>query len=158
MKVAAIDLVFAVLLVVLTVRGVFRGFVTEFGSVAALFVGLGGAISLYKSVAILVGRWFGTSMWNPLIAFLVVFLILYLLVKLLERLLAALFDRLDLDRLDRALGFFLGLAEGLLLVCVVLFLLNWLPFFNTGSLLKGSLFARFLSPVLPSPQRVFGHV
>jgi len=157
-SVAAIDIVFAVLIVVLTVRGVIRGFVEEFGSVAALFLGLGGAISLYKSVATLLNRWFGVSMWNPLIAFLVIFLLLYLLVKLLERLLAALFDKLDLERLDRALGFFLGLAEGLLLVCVLLFLLNWLPFLNTGGLLKGSFFARFLSPVLPSPQRVFGHV
>ena len=158
MSFATIDIVFAILIVVLAVRGTIRGFVAEFGSVAALFLGLGGAIALYKSLAVLLGRWFGVSIWNPLIAFLVLFLLIYLVVKALERLLAALFDKLDLERLDRAVGLFLGLAEGLLLVGVLLFLLNWLPFVDTRGLLRDSLFARLLSPLLPSPERLFGHV
>ncbi len=158
MSFATIDIVFAILIVVLAVRGAIRGFVAESGSVAALFLGLGGAIALYKSLAALLTKWFGASLWNPLIAFLVLFLLIYLLVKALERLLAALFEKLSLERLDRALGLFLGLAEGLLLVGVLLFLLNWLPFVDTRGLLRGSLFARFLSPLLPSPERLFGHV
>jgi membrane protein required for colicin V production len=157
-SITAIDIVFALLILVLAVRGAIRGFVAEFGSVAALFLGLGGAIALYKSVAVLLDKWFGTSLWNPLIAFLVVFLLIYLVVKTLERLLGALFDRLDLERLDRAIGLFLGLAEGLLLVGVLLFLLSWQPFFDTRGLLRDSLFARFLAPLLPSPERLFRHV
>ncbi len=158
MSFAAVDLVFGVLIVILAVRGAIRGFVAEFGSVAALFLGLGGAIALYKAVALLLGKWFGTSLWNPLIAFLVVFLLIYLVVKALERLLAALFDKLELERLDQAIGLFLGLAEGLLLVGVLLFLLTWQPFFDTRGLLRDSLFARILSPLLPSPERLLGHV
>jgi membrane protein required for colicin V production len=150
--------VFLVLIVVLAIRGAIRGFVTEIGSVAALVVGLGGAILFYKPLAALIGRLFGISMWNPLIAFLILFLVLYLLIKLLEHLLHAVFDKLDLERLDRAIGFFLGLAEGLLAVCVLLFLLNWQPLFDARKLLEHSLFARVLSPILPSPQRIFGHV
>ena len=155
---AAIDIVFLVLIVVLAIRGAIRGFVTEIGSVAALVVGLGGAILFYKPLAALIGRLFGISMWNPLIAFLILFLILYLVIKLLEHLLHAMFDKLNLERLDRAIGFFLGLAEGLLAVCVLLFLLNWQPLFDARKLLEHSLFARVLSPILPSPQRIFGHV
>lgn len=158
MSFAVIDVVFALLIVVLAVRGVIRGFVAEFGSVAAVFVGIGGAVLFHKALAALFGRWFGESRWNPLIAFLVLFLLLYLLVKALERLLAAVFDKLNLERLDRALGFFLGLAEGLLIVCVLLFLLRWQPFFDPQGFLRDSLFTRFLSPVLPSPQRMFGRV
>jgi membrane protein required for colicin V production len=155
---AAIDIVFLVLIVVLAIRGAIRGFVTEIGSVAALVVGLGGAILFYKPLAALIGRLFGISMWNPLIAFLILFLVLYLVIKLLEHLLHAMFDKLNLERLDRAIGFFLGLAEGLLAVCVLLFLLNWQPLFDARKLLEHSLFARVLSPILPSPQRIFGHV
>ena len=158
MSFATIDIVFAILIAALAVRGAIRGFVAEFGSVAALFLGLGGAIALYKSVAALIGKWFGVSLWNPLIGFLVVFLLIYLVVKALERLLAALFDKLDLERLDRAIGLFLGLAEGLLLVGVLLVLLNWQPFFDIRGLLGDSLFARMLSPLLPSPERLFSHV
>ncbi len=155
---AAIDIVFLVLIVVLAIRGAIRGFVTEIGSVAALVVGLGGAILFYKLLAALIGRLFGISMWNPLIAFLILFLVLYLVIKLLEHLLHAVFDKLNLERLDRAIGFFLGLAEGLLVVSVLLFLLNWQPLFDARKLLEHSLFARVLSPILPSPQRIFGHV
>ncbi len=158
MSFAAIDVVFLVLIFVLAIRGAIRGFVTEIGSVAALVIGLGGAILFYKPLAALIGRLFGSSMWNPLIAFLILFLLLYLVIKLLERLLHAMFDKLNLERLDRAIGFFLGLAEGLLAVCVLLFLLNWQPLFDARRLLEHSLFARVLSPILPSPQRIFGHV
>jgi len=158
MSFAAIDVVFLVLILVLAIRGAIRGFVTEIGSVAALVIGLGGAILFYKPLAALIGRLFGISMWNPLIAFLILFLVLYLVIKLLEHLLHSLFDKLNLERLDRAIGFFLGLAEGLLAVCVLLFLLNWQPLFDARKLFEHSLFARFLSPILPSPQRIFGHV
>jgi membrane protein required for colicin V production len=158
MSFALIDIVFVVLLVVLAIRGAIRGFVTEIGSVAALVVGLGGAILFYKPLAALIGRMFGNSMWNPLIAFLVLFLLLYMVIKVLEHLLHAVFDKLNLERLDRAIGFFLGLAEGLLAVCLLLFLLGWQPLFDARQLLERSLFARFLAPILPSPLRIIGHV
>jgi membrane protein required for colicin V production len=158
MSFAVIDMVFLVLLVVLAIRGAVRGFVTEIGSVAALVAGFGAAILFYKPLAALIGRIFGASMWNPLIAFLLLFLALYLVIKALEHLLHAVFDKLNLERLDRAIGLFLGLAEGLLAICVLLFLLNWQPLFEARRLLEHSLFARFLAPILPSPQRIFGHV
>jgi membrane protein required for colicin V production len=151
-----IDLVFAIVIVIAAVRGAFRGFVAEVGSAASLILGIGGAVLFYRPGARLIARKFGESMWNPLIAFLVLFLVIYIVVKLVERLLAAIFDRLNLNRLDSALGFFLGIGEGLLLVAVALFFLNWQPFFDPGGLLEHSVFARFLFPLLPSPERIFG--
>jgi membrane protein required for colicin V production len=150
-----VDVVFAVLIAVLAVRGALRGLVAEVGSMAALILGLGGAFLFYKPAAALLSRYFKASMWTPLIAFLVLFLLLYLLVKLCERLLHSLVERLSLDRLDSAFGFFLGIAEGLLLVGVLLFLINWQPFFASQKLLADSFFARMLVPVLPSPERIF---
>ena len=151
-----IDVVFALLILVAAVRGAFRGFVTEAGSAASLILGIGGAIGFYRPASRLISRRFGESMWNPLIAFLVLFLVIYVIVKLVERLLAAVFEKLNLERLDSALGFFLGIGEGLLLVAVALFLLNWQPFFDPSELLGNSLFARVLFPLLPSPGRIFG--
>jgi membrane protein required for colicin V production len=151
-----IDIVFALLVIIAAIRGAFRGFVTEVGSMAALILGFGAAIVLYKPVAQLLDRQFGASMWNQLIAFLILFLLGYLLVKLVQRMLQNIIDRLNLDRLDSALGFFLGIAEGLLVVGVALFIINWQPFFDPKSLLGSSFFARMLFPVLPSPERIFG--
>ena len=156
MSFEVIDIVFALLVVIAAIRGAFRGFVTEVGSMAALILGFGAAIVFYKPVALLLGRQFGQSMWNQLIAFLILFLLGYLLVKLVQRMLQNIIERLNLDRLDSALGFFLGLAEGLLVVGVVLFIINWQPFFDPKSMLGSSFFARMLFPVLPSPERIFG--
>jgi membrane protein required for colicin V production len=151
-----IDIVFALLVVIAAIRGAFRGFVTEVGSMAALILGFGAAIVLYKPVALLLERQFGHSTWNQLIAFLLLFLLGYLLVKLIQRMLQNVIERLNLDRLDSALGFFLGVAEGLLVVAAALFVINWQPFFDPGNLLGSSFFARMLFPVLPSPERIFG--
>jgi len=151
-----IDIVFGLLVVIAAIRGAFRGFVTEVGSMAALILGFGIAIIFYKSLSILLSTQFGESMWNQLIAFLILFLLVYLLVKLVQRLLQNVVERLNLDRLDSALGFFLGIAEGLLVVGVVLFIINWQPFFDPKSILGSSFFARMLFPVLPSPERIFG--
>jgi membrane protein required for colicin V production len=142
-----IDIVFGLLVVIAAIRGAFRGFVTEVGPMAAL---------IYKPLSIRLTTQFGDSIWNQLIAFLILFLLVYLLVKLVQRLLQNVVERLNLDRLDSALGFFLGVAEGLLVVGVVLFIINWQPFFDPKSLLGSSFFARMLFPVLPSPERIFG--
>ncbi len=150
-----IDLVFILLILAATVRGVFRGFVAEVGSVAALVLGIGGAILFSKSLARVVEKYFGDSFWNQLIAFLIIFLAVYITVKLLESLLSGIFERLNLERLDRVLGFFLGIAEGILLVGVVLFVLSWQPFFKTESFLSESIFSKALSPFLPSPAHIF---
>ena len=156
MSFEVIDIVFALLVIIAAIRGAFRGFVTEVGSMAALILGFGAAIVLYKPVALLLDKRFGPSIWNQLISFLILFLLGYLLVKLVQRMLQNIVERLNLDRLDSALGFFLGLAEGLLVVAVALFIINWQPFFDPKSLLGSSFFARMLFPVLPSPERIFG--
>lgn len=156
MQIAVIDIVFILVVLILAIRGAIKGFVAEIGSMAALILGFGGAIVFYRPVAALIDRYVGQSMWNPLIAFLVLFLILYLVVKLLERLLQSIVERLALNRLDSVLGFFLGLAEAVLLIGVILFALNWQPFFDPRGLLSDSVFARFLFPLLPSPERIFG--
>ena len=155
MQYEIIDVVFGILILTAAVRGAFRGFVAEVGSAASVILGIGGAIGFYRPASRLIARRFGESMWNPLIAFLVLFLIIYILVKLVERLLGAVFEKLNLNRLDSALGFFLGIGEGLLLVAVALFFLSWQPFFDPEPLLGNSLFARVLFPLLPSPERIF---
>jgi len=151
-----IDIVFALLVVIAAIRGAFRGFIAEVGSMAALILSFGAAIVFYKPVSVILNNQFGESMWNQLIAFLVLFLLVYLVVKLVQRLLQNIIERLNLDRLDSAMGLFLGIAEGLVVVGIVLFAINWQPFFDPKSLLGSSFFARMLFPVLPSPERIFG--
>lgn len=145
---AFIDVVLALLIFAAAVRGAMRGFLTEVGSMAAVILGIGGAVVFAGATARLLEAQFGASLWNEVISFLLLFLIIYIVVKLLENLLHNLFARLSLERLDRVLGFFLGLAEGALLAGLILLVINWQPFFETKSILAGSVFARILFSVV----------
>ena len=143
-----LDLVLALLILAAAVRGAVRGFVAELGSVAALALGVWGG--LHFSPWLLPG-WSASSgriLWNRLAAFLILFLAIYIAVKLLELALHRLFDNPALARLDQVLGFFIGAVEGLVVSALVLFLLQWQPFFDTRALLQGSLLARLLLPLI----------
>lgn len=149
-----VDVVFSLLILAASIRGARRGFVAEMGSMAALGLGVAGAALFSRRLSAFVSQTFGPSPWNQLICFLVIFLVVYILVKLIESALHSAFEKLNLERLDRALGFFLGLAEGGVLVAALLLILTWQPFFNVKPLLEGSFFARFLVPLLPAPGAV----
>ncbi len=149
-----IDYIFLAIIGVLSIRGVFRGFITELLSMAALILGLAGAVMFSKRGAYLLEKIWGVSGWNQVVAFLFIFIVVYATVKLFENLLHNLFVNLNLEKLDRALGFFWGLGEGILVTLIILFILNWQPFFDLHALVKGSFFAKLLLPLLPPPTSI----
>jgi membrane protein required for colicin V production len=151
MKVPYLDIFFIVVFVVLTIRVIVRGFIKEFLDMAAVIVAVAGAVFLSGFLTLGLDKLFGKNGWNPFISFLVCFLIIYVIIKLLEGALHDLFEKLKLEKLDKALGFFLGLVEGFLVVSVILLVLNWLKgikFLNIASFLNSSLIARFLLPIV----------
>lgn len=121
---------------------------------AALILGIAGAIIFHKMLAEYIGTVWGFSMWNYIIAFLALFIVIYLIAKLLEGLLHKIFLALHLNKLDKVLGFFLGIAEGIIVIAVILFFLTWQPFFEAQELLERSVISRILSPFLPSPSEL----
>ncbi len=147
---AIIDLFFILLMLAAAIRGTFRGFVAEAGSMAALILGIGGGLLFARKLGQVLAGFMGESVWNQIIAFLALFMLIYLLVKLVEKMLHGLFDKLNLNRLDRVLGFFLGIAEGILFIGLILFVLVWQPFFDLADVLSSSIFFRVLFPLLPS--------
>lgn len=149
MDFVAIDIVFALIVVFTTLRGAFRGFVTELMSMAGLILGIAAAVLFSGVVAAYLDQFFGESVWSQVAAFLAVFLIVYLLSKIFENALHTLIERIHLESLDHALGIFLGLAEGLLLTFIMILVIQVQPFFPPDRILEGSVFARLLVPLLP---------
>ena len=70
------------------------------------------------------------------------------MIQILERILKDIAERIRLGAVDRALGFVLGIAEGLLVVSAALFVLTIQPLFDPTALLEGSFFARLLLPLV----------
>ena len=149
MNVSTLDIVFAAMILLSAVRCAFRGFVTEVLAVAAVIFGIGGAIAFSGMGGRLLETYLGSSVWNQVIAFLAIFIVVYLILKLLEGFLSRLLERLHLDRLDRSLGLFLGIAEGVIAVIVVIFVMKIQPFFDIDALLSDSFIAVTIMKVLP---------
>jgi membrane protein required for colicin V production len=156
MNLAALDIIFLIILLIATFRCVIKGFVSEIMSLAALILGIGGAVLFSGAVARFLDNQFGTSVWNQVISFLVIFLVLYIVVKAFEGGIKRLLERLNLGSLDRALGFFLGVAEGFILVSVIIIVLRLQPFFDTNELLEGSIIAGIVINIIPYGLELIG--
>jgi membrane protein required for colicin V production len=151
-----LDWIFIVVLVLLGIRCMVKGFVAEVLSVAALLVGLLAALVFYKTAAELFVSWglaAHPASLPGVLGFAAVFLVGYIVMKLVERLITEGIEAAELGSVDRALGLVLGLAEGLLLISLALVVMSVLePAFKTipgyAKLLEGSAFARFILPIV----------
>ena len=154
MQLSGLDIVFLVLITFAALRGGLRGFVHEFLSMAAVILGIAGAVLFSGVAARVIQPYVGTGPWAQVIAFLGLFIVIYFVVKIFENALIRLIEHINAEGLDRALGFFLGIAEGLFMVFVMVLLLQLQPFVEAESLLEGSVIARFFVFLLPYAERV----
>jgi membrane protein required for colicin V production len=152
----SLDWIFVVLLVLLGLRCMARGFVSEILSMAAFIVGILAALLFYRSAGELIASWGLASMPASLpgiLGFAGVFLAAFLVMKLVERLVSEGVEAAQLGGIDKALGLLLGLAEGLLLVSLVLIAMSLLepafkPIAGYSRLLGESYFARVILPIV----------
>lgn len=149
MPIAPLDIVFLAIVGVSSIRTAMRGFVAEVMSFAAVVGGVAAAVLLSGKVAAYIGTHYGVSVWNKVVAFLGIFLLCYLLIKIFERGIYRVVDGINLEKLDRALGFFLGVAEGLLVVVVIVLILQVQPFFKLGPTLHSSKAATIIMQLFP---------
>lgn len=149
MNLAILDIIFGAILLIATVRCAIKGFVAEAMSLAALILGIGAAAIFFASGAQLLDNYFGASQWNQVIAFLLIFVIVYVLVKIFERGLKGLLERLHLGSLDRALGLFLGVFEGVVIIAVILIVLRIQPFFDVETLINEAIIAGIVLKIIP---------
>jgi membrane protein required for colicin V production len=82
------------------------------------------------------------------LAFIALFLIIFVLIRILELMLKEIIEGIKLGGADRFLGLIFGLAEGIIVVSLILFVLTIQPLFDPASLLNNSIFARLLLPLI----------
>jgi membrane protein required for colicin V production len=147
--VTALDVVFIGIVIFTTIRAGIRGFVRELLSMAAVFLGVGAAVLFSGVTSGYIDEYFGASVWSQVTAFLALFILVYIVVKIFEAALNALIEKINLDNLDHALGFILGVVEGLVVVFICLLVIQIQPFVPPRQLIGESVFARTLLPLLP---------
>jgi len=155
MNFVTIDIVFAVLLLIFTVRCALRGFIGELMSMASLVLGLLAALYFYRTGGAFVRERFmpDTQTIPEIIAFAALFLIVFIVIKIIERMLKQIVDGIKLGGVDRFLGIFFGFIEGVVVISLVLFLLQIQPFFDAKPIINGSFFADILLPLITGKEK-----
>lgn len=148
MTFAIIDIVFLVIILVMAIKGAVNGFIAEVFGKAAFLVGLLVGVLFYNDLALVLVQWISVVFLAQVVSFLLLFILTFLLIKVIQHVLGGIFKGDILGSLNRALGFFLGLAEGVLIVAVILLVLHVQPWIQVDSLLAGSFVdALFASPL-----------
>ncbi len=156
MSLAVIDIVFLMLVLVMAIKGAVNGFIAELFGKAAFLVGLLVGVLFYNDLAAVLAQWIPVAFLSQVVSFLLLFILTFLAIKILQHLLGGLFKGDILGSLNKALGFFLGLAEGVLIVAVILLVLRIQPWIQVDSLLQGSLVAELFAGPLNQSMELVG--
>ncbi len=143
-----LDIIFCIVLALLALRCFFKGIVYELMTKASILVSVLLAIIFYRVVGSLLSNLVQLGEFAPIAGFIVVALVVFLVMKLLHASIATIVEGLNIQSIDRILGLFLGLAEGIMLSSLVLIALKLQPVFDLSATFEGSLFARILLPLI----------
>jgi len=151
-----IDIAFVGLIGLFMIRCYLRGFVSEFLSLAGIVLGLLASLFLYKNGADLLKKhfWQDLNYVPEIVSFIVIFVFIFIIVKLLEKMLVDIIDEVSLTNADYYIGIAFGLAEGIAVVSLVLFILKIQPLFDPSAILSDSFFARLLLPLIVGKETV----
>ena len=150
MSLTGIDIVFMVIIAVCALRCAARGFISELLSMAALIFGIVASLLFFRQGAALVRNWFmpEVKVVPEIIAFIAIFLIIYIIVKIIEVTVKSIIEGIQLGGLDHLLGFLFGCVEGIVIVCLFIFLISIQPFFDSNAVLERSFLAKILLPLI----------
>jgi len=153
---ATIDYIFLILLALFVLRCYLKGFVSEILSMAAIVLGLLASLFFYKNGGVYVRERFLMEIKAipEILAFIALFVIVFVAVKLLEFMLKGIINGIKLGGADKFLGLIFGFIEGLVVICLILFLLRVQPLFDPSSILSDSFFADLLLPLITGKENI----
>ena len=148
MTFSVIDIVFLVVIVLFTIIGVVKGFIDNLFGKLSWILAMLGSFFFYDRVATYLLSGISNKIIANILAFLILFVVIFIVVKLLQVVLGKVFSGKILGSLDKALGFFFGLVEGLAIVTLVMFLLSNQPFFSIEGFTSDSFFFNIFTKYL----------
>jgi len=120
-----VDLVFAILLLWSAYRGFTKGFIIQLATLAALLLGILGAVMFSDFTSELIIKKFEVSgHYLPILSFAVTFVAIVIAVHLLAKMLNKLIDAIALGIVNRLLGVLFSILKTAFIVSIILVLIN----------------------------------
>lgn len=122
---SVLDIVFAVILLWAAYRGFTKGLIYQLSTLAALLLGILGAIKFSGFTSDLLIRQFDINeQYMPIIAFAITFILIVVLVHLLAKLVERLMDAVALGFVNRTLGILFALLKTGFIISILMVLVN----------------------------------
>jgi membrane protein required for colicin V production len=138
-----LDIVMGGLVLLALFRSLWTGFSRSVASLLGLVMGFWVAIHHFNGLALRLSHWLHDPLWRSLVAFCLLFFLVYLAFLVAGILAHGLLKVMKLGWIDRLLGAAVGLAKGLVLAGVLLFLLTLLLPTNSPTLRESFLYPQF---------------
>ena len=120
-----LDFLLLIPVVWLCIRGFGKGLILELATLAGLALGILAAYFFADELESLLKDYFSFGSTAPkVVAYIIIFLLVMLVVYLIGKIVEKSADLVALGWLNKILGAIVGIAKGILLVCIVLFLIE----------------------------------
>lgn len=146
-----IDVVFLLIIAFFAFMALIHGLIKELFGKVAVIVGVVSGFYFCGMLAPHIEKIIKIPVVDIVLAFLLVFITAFLIVKIIQIVLEKTFDNEITGSLNKVLGFFFGIFEGLLVVSCILILLRAQIWFDINSLTDSSTIYKFLRPCLETP-------
>ena len=147
-----IDYIILAILLLFMVLGYRKGIIIGLATIAALVLGIYIAVHFSNYLdATLVEHLHPSRKWLPILSFSITFILVVIAVMLVAKLTEKLVDVVGMGFFNHLGGAALGLAKGLILVSILIFIVNSVD--SNGKLISGK--TRESSPVYKQAARVF---
>ncbi|MBO6130852.1 MAG: CvpA family protein [Treponema sp.] len=150
MNLPIIDLLFLLIIFLCAIICLVKGFVNSVFNKAAPILALWAAVLGWRPLSSMLKDTIKISILNYIASFLIIFIAVFIMIKILQMILGNIFEGRILGSLDRTLGFFFGVIEGLVIVLLIMIILTAQPWFDVSGIFAGSIFYRIFAPVVNS--------
>ena len=158
MSLVVIDWIFLIIIGIFMVVALIKGFVNELFGKASWIIGIILAIFSYSKVSVMLQNKISNLILCNILAFLIIFAVSYIILKIIGAIIHKIFQMNILVGIDKTLGAAFGLIEGFAIVCLIMFIMNVQPFFDTSSLLANSFFYGLMNQYIPQVKEVILNV
>ncbi|MBR5645661.1 MAG: CvpA family protein [Treponema sp.] len=147
MMLSIIDVIFILIILIFTIIATAKGFVSELFNKISFIGGIIVGCMFCNKLSAALSNTIKNPLMSKIVSFILLFIITFLLIQIIKVIIGRFFDSEIMSGLDRTMGFFFGIIEGMAVVLFILWILSNFPFL-VDSLLQNSIFFRFFAPVL----------
>ena len=148
MSIALTDVIFLLIILIFAIVAAAKGFIKAIFGKLCWILGLLGAFFFYKKLMSHMTALVHNETVSFILCFVLIFVVIFLIVKIIQTIFERIFDGEIMKGLDRSLGFFFGLIEGLVVIFVFVLILTYQPWFDCTKIFEGSLLIKLLAPLL----------